>query len=156
MLIIAAPHQKPISMMKRISFYLFSVLSILFFFQSIADAHDRIGGSGKKVACFLADKFPTVDAPGIDPTTLKGSLQDFDVEYFKSIESLNTNLTADNFRVVVLPYGSAFPVDGWQAIQKFHFARWKFGDFGRISVSPARDRGSWEMDFRNSATDICA
>ena len=105
--------------MKRISFYLFSVLSILFFFQSIADAHDRIGGSGKKVACFLADKFPTADAPGINPTTLKGSLQNFDVEYFKSIESLNTNLTADNFRVVVLPYGSAFPVDGWQAIQNF-------------------------------------
>ena len=105
--------------MKRIPFYLFSVLSLLVFFQSIADAHDRIGGSGKKVACFLADKFPTVDAPGIDPTTLKGSLQDFDVEYFKSIESLNTNLTADNFRVVVLPYGSAFPVGAWQAIQNF-------------------------------------
>ena len=119
MLMIAAPHQKPTSVIKQISIYFFSALSILFFLQSIADAHNRIHGPGKKVACFMADNFPTVDAPGIDPAMLKESLQDCDVEYFKSIESINTNLTADRFSVLVLPYGSAFPVDAWQTIQSF-------------------------------------
>ena len=111
--------RKLTSLIKDISFFFFSALSIVFFIHSIASARDHASGSSKNVACFLADNFPTVDAPRIDPTTLKESLQDFDVEYFTSIGSLNTNLTTDKFRVLVLPYGSAFPVDAWQTIESF-------------------------------------
>jgi Cellulase (glycosyl hydrolase family 5) len=106
-------------MIKHLSIYFLSVLSILFSVHSVATAHDHFNGSEKKVACFLAADFPTVDAPAIDQKILKESLGKFNVEYCKTIDQLNTSLVAANIRVLVLPFGSAFPVDAWPAIQDF-------------------------------------
>lgn len=71
------------------------------------------------VACFLAKDFPTVDAPVIDPGELKEALAGFSVKYLTSVDEINQNLDVKNFRALVLPYGSAFPVDAWQSIYKF-------------------------------------
>ena len=119
MLNIESSDRKAAFPINYVSFLFFSALSFVFFIHSIANAHDHANGSGEQVACFLADAFPTVDAPAIDPATLKESLKNFHVVYFKSIELLERDLTADNFKAFVLPYGSAFPVDAWQAIQNF-------------------------------------
>ena len=83
-----------------------------------ANAHGQRYMSGHKVACFSANDFPTIDAPAIDAKTLKDALKEFDIEYL-SLESLNANLTVEKFRALVLPYGSAFPAEGWQKIHDF-------------------------------------
>ena len=75
--------------------------------------------AGKKIICFLSKNFPTVDAPVIDTSLLKNSLAGFPVKYCDNLESLKNNLNADSKDILLLPYGSAFPVDAWPAIYKF-------------------------------------
>ncbi len=72
-----------------------------------------------KVACFLSDGFPTVDSPRINSATLKHALNGLNVEYFHSVRQLNEKLNVSDFRLLVLPYGSAFPVGAWDAIHGF-------------------------------------
>ncbi len=71
------------------------------------------------VACFRSDGFPTVDSPVIDRATLAEALRGLNVEYFDSAKRLGEGLNSGKFRVLVMPYGSAFPVDAWQAIRVF-------------------------------------
>lgn len=104
---------------KRIWLSMLFVFLVILFSNSTANAGDYAAAFGKKTACFLADGFPTVDAPRIDPNMLKESLKEFDVEYFKNIDSVNANLTTGNFSALLLPYGSAFPVDAWETIYNF-------------------------------------
>ncbi len=72
-----------------------------------------------KIACFLSKDFPTIDAPSIDTLMLKDALKDFRVEYFEDAESLNKYLHKDHHKLLLLPYGSAFPVEAWESIYYF-------------------------------------
>ncbi|MBI1853349.1 MAG: hypothetical protein HYR85_23670 [Planctomycetes bacterium] len=73
----------------------------------------------RRVVLFRAAGFPTVDAPEIDDSTLDESLRDFSVETCATTESLRARLTANDGGVLVLPYGSAFPLGAWDAIRHF-------------------------------------
>ncbi|HJT18626.1 MAG TPA: glycoside hydrolase family 9 protein [Thermoanaerobaculia bacterium] len=63
-----------------------------------------------KVALFRAPNFPTVDAPPISDATLNAALKGFDVVPFDRLREA---------RALVLPYGSAFPVNAWPEIRDF-------------------------------------
>jgi hypothetical protein len=73
----------------------------------------------KKIACFYAKDFPTVDAPKINESTLKQVLSSYDAEYFTDVKSLNEKLSISLYNLLILPYGSAFPLDAWNAIRSF-------------------------------------
>ncbi len=97
--------------------FIFSVLAPLAMVQ--VKAMGKTGKPKGNIACFLSNGFPTVDAPVISPATLKKALDGLSVEYFGNVGSLNEELNAGNFKALILPYGSAFPVGAWEAIHDF-------------------------------------
>jgi hypothetical protein len=72
-----------------------------------------------RVAVFRAPGFPTVDAPAIDDATLDAALDGLDVETLASPEALASGLDEDAFSVLVLPYGSAFPLEAWPTLRRY-------------------------------------
>lgn len=75
--------------------------------------------SSKKVVFFIADNFPAIDVPVIVNSELEKLAANYNYQILKSVESLNNNLNTTNFSLLVLPYGSAFPLDAWQTILNF-------------------------------------
>ncbi len=63
--------------------------------------------------------FPTVDAPAIAERTLDDGLAGLPVERASTPAELTDKLHLERVDVLVLPYGSAFPVDAWPRIRAF-------------------------------------
>ena len=76
-------------------------------------------GPPGRAAVFRAAGFPTADAPPIDDATLTAALAGLPVETLDSPETLAARLTRTSHDVLVLPYGSAFPLEAWPAIRDF-------------------------------------
>jgi hypothetical protein len=72
-----------------------------------------------RAALFRAPGFPTVDAPAIDAATLDGALEGLPVDVLGSVVALERDLRLSRYDVLVLPYGSAFPLDAWPVIRAF-------------------------------------
>ncbi len=72
-----------------------------------------------RAALFRAAGFPTVDAPVLEEATLDRALAGLPVETMASAAALTDGLRLDRVDVLILPYGSAFPVDAWPAIRAF-------------------------------------
>ena len=72
-----------------------------------------------RVAVFRAAGFPTVDAPEIAAATLDEALAGLPVVNFDSPETLAAGLRLDQADVLLLPYGSAFPLEAWPTIRGF-------------------------------------
>ena len=70
-------------------------------------------------ALFVAAGFPTVDAPAIPASTLDAALAELPVRRASTPSELSTLLGNPRIRVLILPYGSAFPVESWPAIRDF-------------------------------------
>ena len=68
---------------------------------------------------FRAEGFPTVDAAVVDDTVLDNAIQGLEVTRATSTADLSAHLTREEVDVLVMPYGSAFPVDAWPAIRSF-------------------------------------
>src|SRR5438128_2320183 len=62
------------------------------------------------IALFRAPNFPTVDTPPISDQALEQALKGLDVVPLEKLKEA---------RVLVLPYGSAFPLDRWPEIRDF-------------------------------------
>jgi hypothetical protein len=73
----------------------------------------------KRIAFFIAEGFPTVDAPVIDDSVKMKIAGEYNSEVLNSVRSINEKLTLSNFDLFVLAYGSAFPLDAWQTIYKY-------------------------------------
>lgn len=71
-----------------------------------------------EIACFFSPSFPTVDAPIIGAKKLHDAFKRLKVDYL-SAKEVEEQLSVDRFGVLVLPYGSAFPVEDWGAIHRF-------------------------------------
>jgi hypothetical protein len=74
---------------------------------------------GPRAALFHAPGFPTADAPAIEDATLSTALAGLPVESLDSPEALAEHLSRASHDVLVLPYGSAFPLEAWPAIRDF-------------------------------------
>ena len=72
-----------------------------------------------RLAVFRAPGFPTVDAGEIPKGTLDEALSGLAVAVFDSPDALASGLRVDTADVLLLPYGSAFPVEAWPAIRGF-------------------------------------
>ena len=72
-----------------------------------------------RVALFSAPGFPTVDAAETSAADLKTALDGFEVERLDSVSAVNERLRVRNHDLLVLPYGSAFPLDAWKALRSF-------------------------------------
>jgi hypothetical protein len=72
-----------------------------------------------RAAMFRAGGFPTADAPVIEAATLDEGLKDLPVDTLPSEDALNAKLRVRDYDVLVLPYGSAFPLGSWPAIRGF-------------------------------------
>lgn len=72
-----------------------------------------------QLVIFQAGGFPTVDAPAISGTVLEEALCGLAAITCATPLALNAELAAESARILVLPYGSAFPVDSWIAIRSF-------------------------------------
>ena len=68
---------------------------------------------------FRAAGFPTVDAPAIEDGVLDAGLEGLPVDRASSVAELVSRLRRRDVDVLVLPYGSAFPLEGWPRIRSF-------------------------------------
>jgi hypothetical protein len=71
------------------------------------------------VAVFRAASFPTADATAVDAATLDQALSGLTADTFDSPAALSEGLGKGAHAVLVLPYGSAFPLESWPAIRGF-------------------------------------
>jgi hypothetical protein len=74
---------------------------------------------GPRAALFRARGFPTADAPAIDDATLTTAFAGLPVETLDSPDALAKRLSRASHDLLVLPYGSAFPLEAWPAIRDF-------------------------------------
>jgi hypothetical protein len=72
-----------------------------------------------RAALFRAPGFPTADAPAIDGATLAAALAGLPVDTLDAPEALAGRLDRADHDVLVLPYGSAFPLEALPAIRGF-------------------------------------
>ena len=72
-----------------------------------------------RAALFRAPGFPTVDAPPIANGVLDGALAGLPVEELASVAALRQKLRLSRYDTLILPYGSAFPLDAWEVIRAF-------------------------------------
>ena len=92
----------------------FSVhMLILLVASSLAAAQDH----GKTVV-FWQVGFPTVASQPIEQETLSSALGEADV-LFADVAKLNDAQTLEQADLLVLPYGSAVPANGWKSIQDY-------------------------------------
>jgi hypothetical protein len=72
-----------------------------------------------RAALFRATGFPTVDAPQIPGPVLDAALAGLAVDTYPSVDALRQGLREGDHAVLVLPYGSAFPLAAWPEIRAF-------------------------------------
>ncbi|MBX3261458.1 MAG: cellulase family glycosylhydrolase [Labilithrix sp.] len=121
--------------------------------QSAADASRRDLTRPPRALVFRAAGFPTVDAPPIDDGVLDAALAGLAAARATSAAELADRLDAADVDVLVLPYGSAFPVDAWPRIRAF------LRDGGGLAVlggapfhEPVRaEGGAWIREPRQAA-----
>lgn len=94
----------------------------------VAFGQARIGDARTRVVVFQATGFPTVDAPEITAATLDSALAGLPTDRVGTAHDLETALAQRATKVLVLPYGSAFPLAAWPSIRRF------LGDGGGLVV----------------------
>jgi len=96
-----------------------AVLAAALVFGFAAAAAAQAAPSDRRIALFQADGFPATDAPAVPPAVLAEALADLAVDRFDDPTELAARLDARDHAVLVLPYGSAFPLEAWDAIRAF-------------------------------------
>jgi hypothetical protein len=79
----------------------------------------RDAGRGPRALVFRAAGFPTVDAPAIDDGVLDRAFEGLPIDRAATASELVSRLALRDVDVLVLPYGSAFPVEAWPRIRGF-------------------------------------
>ncbi len=87
--------------------------------EKIPAADARDSSRPPRIAVFRSPGFPTVDAPVIDDPTLEAALRGLPVDVLATPEAIRERLRVRDFDVLVLTYGSAFPLHAWDAIRSF-------------------------------------
>jgi hypothetical protein len=127
--------------------FLISILA-LFAFSFAA------GAAPLRAVVFFADGFPAADAPEPKRAVLEQALASagpgLDAAWASDPVGLGSQLQDASCRLLILPYGSAFPVDSWADIKSF------LGRGGNLLVlggapfhQPIRhEKGQWVQGFR--------
>jgi hypothetical protein len=84
-----------------------------------SDDDRRDPSRAPRALVFRAPSFPTVDAPAIDDGVLESALSGLPVDRATSVGELVSRLRLRDVDVLILPYGSAFPLEAWPRIRGF-------------------------------------
>ena len=102
------------------------IISILFLSLAVGAGLFSQGSGAQKAVIFFAEGFPAADAHAPSKATLESALarttassSAMRAEWTQSIGSLASQLQDDSTSLLILPYGSAFPVDAWPQIKNF-------------------------------------
>ena len=85
---------------------------------SMMAAFGSMNAAYGKVVVFWQDGFLTLESEPVPQEVLRKALDGLQPE-FVNIEELNKEGTLSDAELLVLPYGSAFPTDGWTAIHRY-------------------------------------
>jgi len=121
--------------------FLIIILTILLLFPSL-ELLSKENIPPLKIAIFMAEGFPTIDTEPIPPSLFSEALKDFNLKIISSLEDLKNSLSVNNFDIFILPYGSAFPVQGWSAIKNFLNDG---GNFINIGGAPFHQPVLWKV-----------
>ena len=107
-----------------------------------------------RVLLFRPPGFPTVDAPPIDDARIKAALDGLPVDTLASVEALrdlDVGPRAARGDVLMLPFGSAYPLEAWPAIRGFAEAG---GSLVVVGGAPFHQpvwkaRGGWVTGLRD-------
>lgn len=104
-----------------------------------------------RVAVFFESDFPFEDGVSIDRAFLERSFAGFDVT-FLGLTDLKDKLNAASFQLLVLPYGSAFPKDGWIALSRYLKEGGNWLNLGGIPFSKpvVKLNDSWRKEVRQT------
>ena len=93
---------------------------------------------------FSEPHFPAADSAGASPQQLAAALPDAQLV---DADHLPSALAASSARVLVLPYGSAFPEEAWPAIKQFLDRGGNLLVLGGMPFTRAayRDHGEWKL-----------
>ena len=72
-----------------------------------------------EIVCFWSEGFPTIDAQPILKETLHSALEEMPITFVHRVFDLGFCLLNQKSKLLILPYGSAFPLDAWTAIERF-------------------------------------
>ena len=72
-----------------------------------------------EIVCFWSEVFPTIDARPVPRETLHTALEGMPVTFVHRAFDLGFCLLNGKSKLLILPYGSAFPLGAWTAIQRF-------------------------------------
>ena len=87
-----------------------------------APDHDRpkpVTSEATRALVFRATGFPVVDAPPLDDGVLDAAFGGIAVDQARTLHDLRSQLDRRDLRTLVLPHGSAFPLDAWPQIRAF-------------------------------------
>ncbi|MEM1181914.1 MAG: hypothetical protein AAGM22_26445 [Acidobacteriota bacterium] len=70
-------------------------------------------------AIFSVEGFPTVDGHPIDPAALDRALDGLPLDRLTSVDQLRERLRVRHYDLLVMPYGSAFPLEAWVELEFF-------------------------------------
>jgi len=99
------------------------------------------------VAVFHAEGFPSADSPGVTPQALTEALKGISFKVASTSEALAEQLQS-GAEVLVLPYGSAFPLAAWEAIRA-HLQRG--GGLVVLGGAPFHQPVLWQAESNNEA-----
>ena len=120
------------------------------------DDDHRDPSRAPRALVFRAAGFPTVDAPSIDDGVLDAALSGLPVDRASSVSELVSRLRLRDVDVLVLPYGSAFPVEAWPRHPRVLAPRRRARGPRWRSVPRARARSGRRRDRlgARTATDV--
>jgi hypothetical protein len=120
-------------------------------FSSLQEQTTSNTAAKLRVAVFYEPDFPAVDLTGVDKNVLAKALDGFDVK-FLTLSDLQTSLTIQSCDVFVTPFGSAFPAEGWNAIQKYLLAGGNWVNLGGVpfSVPIVKTANTWNPEVRQT------
>jgi hypothetical protein len=93
------------------------LVSLLLLASANAQSANLAAHSGDRLVVFWQPGFPTISSTPIDRSTLTSALGSN--ASFADIASINDPATLSEASLLVLPYGSAVPVDAWNSITHF-------------------------------------
>jgi len=102
-----------------------------------------------RVAVFQEAGFPPVDIALLSRDALGSALRGFDVSWLGSADLRDL----DRFDLLVMPYGSAFPVAAWPQIFEFLKRGGNWVNLGGVpfAVPVVRDGAGWREEIRQTA-----
>jgi hypothetical protein len=128
-----------------------SVAGAIPVFSSRQEKAAANAGARLRVAVFYEPDFPGVDFSGVDKNVLTKAFDGLDVK-FLTLADLQSSLTIQTCDVFVMPFGSAFPAEGWTAIHNYLLAGGNWVNLGGVpfSVPVVKTIGGWDAQVRQT------